>query len=56
VDAAVSFAKILIANRGDNRSAAQVAAKAHVGVAGVTRSHIAWHVKHAAIEPRSPHV
>ncbi len=29
------FKKILIANRGDNRSAAQVAAQAHVGAADV---------------------
>ena len=29
------FKKILIANRGDNRSAAQVVAKAHVGGAHV---------------------
>jgi hypothetical protein len=29
------FKKILIANRGDNRSAAEVAAKAHVGAAHV---------------------
>jgi hypothetical protein len=29
------FKKLLIANRGDNRSAAKVAAKAHVGVADV---------------------
>ncbi len=30
------FKKILIANRGDNRSAAQVAAKAHERAAHVT--------------------
>jgi hypothetical protein len=29
------FKRILIANRGDNRSEAQVAAKAHVGAADV---------------------
>jgi hypothetical protein len=47
------FEKILIANRGDNRSAAQVAAKAHVGVADVGRSHIAVRAQRAAIAPRS---
>jgi len=31
----VMFDKILIANRGDNRSAAKVAAKAHAGEARV---------------------
>jgi hypothetical protein len=30
------FSKILIANRGDNRSEAEVAAPAHVGAADVT--------------------
>jgi len=49
----VSFEKLLVANRGDNRSAAEVAAKGHVGIADVSRSQIAWHAQRAAIEPRT---
>jgi hypothetical protein len=45
--------KLLIANRGDNRSEAEVAAQGHVGAADVSRSHIAWRAKRAAIEPRA---
>ncbi|NWG74667.1 MAG: hypothetical protein HXY24_08680 [Rubrivivax sp.] len=49
----MSFSKILIANRGDNPWPAPVAAKARVGAADASRSHIARHAKRAAIEPRS---
>jgi hypothetical protein len=49
----VTFSKILIANRGDNRCPAPVAAKARVGAADASRSHIARHAKRAAIAPRS---
>jgi len=49
----VSFSKILIANRGDNRCLPPVAAKARVGAADASRSHIARRAKRAAIEPRS---
>jgi hypothetical protein len=52
----VTFGKLLIANRGDNRSAAQVAAQGHVGAADVSRSQTAWHAQRAAIEPRGAHV
>jgi len=53
VGAAVSFRKILIASRGDNRSAAEVAAKGHADAIGVSRSQTAWHAQRAAIEPRT---
>jgi hypothetical protein len=47
------FQKILIANRGDNRSAAPVAAKARVGAAGVRPQPDCRRARRAAIEPRS---
>jgi len=56
VGPAVSFSKILIANRGDNRSAAEVAAKAQLGAAELGRSQNAKRAQHAAVEPREPHV
>jgi hypothetical protein len=46
------FSKILIANRGDNRSAAQVAAQAHVGAADVMPEPHRRRAQRAAIEPR----
>lgn len=52
----MSFRKLLIANRGDKRSPAALAAKGHIGLADVSRRHIAWHAQRAAIEPRSHHV
>ncbi len=46
------FKKILIANRGDKRSAAQLAAKVGDGEAGAGRSQNAWRAQRAANEPR----
>jgi hypothetical protein len=49
------FKKILIANRGDNRRAAPVAAQAHVGAAdGCCRNQNAWIAQRSAIESREP--
>ncbi len=50
--AATPFTKILISNRGDKRSAAKLAAQAHVGAANVSRSQNARRAKRVAIEPR----
>ena len=49
----MKFSKILIANRGDKRRPAALAAQAHIGKADVSRSHIAADAKRRAIEPRS---
>jgi len=52
----VSFTKILVANRGDNRSEAKVAAQAQFGIAEVSRSQTASCAQRTAIEPRGWHV
>jgi len=52
----MSFRKILIANRADKRGPAALAVKGHIGLADVSRSHIAWDAQRAAIEPRRCHV
>jgi len=46
------FSKVLIANRGDRRSEAKLAAKAHVGAADGRRRQNAWRAQRAAILPR----
>ncbi len=52
----MSFEKILIANRGDNRRAAQVASKVGHGAAEVDRRQHARRAQRVAIEPRHIHV
>jgi hypothetical protein len=46
------FSKLLIANRGVNLSAAQVAAQAHVGTADVMPKPHRLRAQRVAIEPR----